>query len=502
MNPTPFSLEHKFTPDTASEDKIDLELRGWRIFDLNNDHDSLLNFKRSMASPAAGQEDLAWPNGDQPPFYGKFFRRPESIGGNRNKLLIRKQCISDTIHGRYHQPPLCGGYGLLFREKSADPITKKCAHRLKLVLALNLQRFIRHQPSNDTCNPFPKKPRLQRRTGDRSFSGEECAFDNEDNWIPTSETWSKFSTGNRLGDYIQQIVKEVDSDLKRACEMQTALGNAATESWDEVCFSVEEAKFSIKQVETLWEFPSSSPMLDVFEIGKMLLHLKKQGGEAKLHSFGNKEAKRILNSPCFVIPVAEGVKLRLYAKTNKRIRFELIQSNLLRKRGELVKEAGLNPEPLSQGWEAIPPVVLAIRKRASEYMNQIMEELRKGREQQTVPYSPLHLLAEISASITPGLSLQSRFERMQTLMVWICFQRGYRGSIKNGPYKDSLKRLVERGVLVFDRKRQYYTLNLCYVSAVDALTKVTGEPLLQLFGTGWGGYSISSDGKRVVRLRE
>lgn len=446
-------------------------------------------------------EDLAWPQGSQHAPFGWFFLCPELMGKNRNKLLIRKQCLSDKANHRRHEAPLCGGYGLLYRDKQPDLVTKKPEYRFKIRLSLNLQRFIRHQPLSDKCIPIPQVCRLRKRKGDRSSNGDETAFDHEDNWIPDTPEWKQFASKKFLGSYLDLIVQQVEEDFERACPDQTASDNSTPDDPHNVTFSRDEEIYSLSKVETIWEFPSDHSMLDVFEIGKMLLHLKRQSGTAKLHSFGAKEAQRILNTPCFLIPVAEGVHLRLYAKTNKRIRFELIQSNLMKQRSDLQKEAEVPTEIVEQSWDHIPHIVQALRVRAAKHMNQIMKELRKGRTPIEKSYSAVHLLAEIVASVPSCLSSKERFSRLQTLMVWVCFQRGYRGSIKKSPYAAALRQLENRGVLQFERTRQYYILSEAYVNAADSLTKATGEPLLQIFGMHWGGYTIGEDGKSVVRLR-
>ncbi|WP_156345820.1 hypothetical protein [Verrucomicrobium spinosum] len=106
------------------------------------------------------------------------------------------------------------------------------------------------------------------------------------------------------------------------------------------------------------------------------MHLSKVEGTAAMHEMEVKEAGRVLNSPCFSIPIAENVRLKLYAKTNKRIRFEIVHSELWNQRAALLKEAGLKPETGGRSWNEVPHLLKALRQRAAKHMNNVMEHLR------------------------------------------------------------------------------------------------------------------------------
>lgn len=454
---------------------------------------------------------MAWPNGSTPAAYGWFFLRPTMKGKDRNKLLIRRQSVKHPKDHRRHEAPLCGGHCLFYRDKKPHPATGKSVYRARLILALNWQRYMRHQPRND--DPiYPSPFRLQRRREDRSFFGEEFAFDGEDNWLPETESWRTFAAKQAISRYIKQIVSTVEFDFRRACENK----NAGEDLFVEFKRNVEHC--SLSTVETFWEFPSDNPIADVFQIGAKLMHLKCAGATAKIASFTFKEASRVLNSPCFVIPIAQGVKLKLYAKTNRRIRFEIVQSLLRKESSTLLQEADALSDPWDTTaaelhslftaqnvipWKMLPEVLKALRRRAAIHMEQVMSEVNKGRDCPVKACSVVQLLTEIAIAVPAGFkSKANRVSEIRNLLFMLCYQRGYRGNRKKGPFSAALEALNAAGVLEYDRSRQFYTLADSYIAAADALTAATGEPLLSIFDMNPELFKVGKDGKRPTRLRE
>lgn len=511
MNSSPFSLETVFRPEDAGEDKIDLELGGWEVHGLGLHPENAHAFKRSASSPPKGSEDMAWPNGSNSALYGWFFRRPEMKGKDRDKLLIRKQSLKHPKDHRRHEAPLCGGYCLFYRDKKPHPVTKKTVHRAKLVLALNWQRFIRHQPEDKNL-PLRSLPRLQRRREDRTFHGEEFAMDGEDNWLPETQSWRNFAASQRIADYIKKIVSRMELDFARACKVE----NAAQDAF--VTFKRSTERCSLSAVETFWEFPSDNPIADVLQIGAKMMHLKCAGASAKIASFPFKEANRVLNSPCFVIPIAQGVKLKLYAKTNRRIRFEIVQYGLRQQTPRLLQEAVDLTDPWKTTdaefhsflstqndflWYKLPGVINGLRRRAAIHMEQVMSELNKGRNSPVKACSVVQLLAEIAVAVPAGFkSKAARLAEIQNLLFMLCYQRGFRGNRKQGPLSATLEALNAAGVLEFDRSRQFYVLADAYIVAADALIMATGEPLFAIFGSDVEKFKVLRGGKRPTRLRE
>lgn len=498
LNNAPFSLKTTFLAEDASEDKIDLEISDWAIFGLNPNDDFVHVFKTRMGSPPTGQEGSAWSEKGQPTVYGSFFCVPQIKGKNGGRLLIRKQALIDPKTKKRKEPPLCGGHCYIAQSPTPYPITKQSFHRMKMQLSLNLQRFIRHQPQKDD----PHKPwsySIRKRNGNRSWHADEFAFDGEDNWLPASEPWQRFTTRDHLSKYLELVTEQIAEEARRALVFER-LGEVPDE-WGESAsyLDTELQSWNISKVETLWEFPSDNPLGEVWEIGAMLAPLPKVKFTVKVKGFDVLKVERVLNSPCFEIPIAEGVKLKLYAKTNRRIRFEIVQENLRRCRAAILVEAGLRPkEPIRTEHEVIL-ILKAIRARAVKHMNDLMDRLRKSRPKPTLSFPVFKLLAEVANAVPPNFNKQERLNQIQSILISICYHRGYRGKCK-GDYAKAYTALTQRGVLAYDSSQHYYKLTEQYVTAATHLVQSNGDPLLHMFGGD--NYEMHPNGKNVVHLRE
>ena len=493
LHHSPFTFETKFSASDAREDKVDLELSGWEVVGLENEGIEHV-FKDYMSSPPAGSEYLAWKAGKEAALYGWFFLRPhlDSKSKDRNKLLIRKQVLIHPQDRRRHEAPLCAGHCLFYRDRKSRlmPI-----HLAKLRLSLNVQRFTRHQYQSD--DPTKLQDRLQRCRKKRSAYGDEFALDGEDNWLPQGSAWASAHKSEHLAGCVHLIARELERDLERACTSSTGLEQIGDE-WASIGWERENESYRLQKVETLWEFPSENPIGDVLQIGAKLMHFNRDGAIAR-------EFSRVRNSPCFVVPIGEDVELKLYAKTNRRIRFEVVQSNLGRRRGELLAEAGIlanKDEEWKRPFAEIPKVMKAIRARAAAHINQVMDEIRGVKIAPVKACSVVKLLSEVSAAVFASPFMSRRHSDLQTLLFCLCYQRGYRGQIKKGPLSIALSTLEKRGVLTFDRPRQFYKLAKDYEGAADALFAATGDPILAVFGMDSSQYKQVKPGTRPVFLRE
>jgi hypothetical protein len=493
LHHSPFTFDTKFSADDAREDKVDLELSGWAVVGLGTDEGSEHVFKDYMSSPPAGSEDLAWKAGEEAARYGWLFLRPHLEGKDRNKLLIRKQVLIHPQDRRRHEAPLSAGHCLFYRDRKSRLVTR---HLAKLRLSLNVQRFTRHQYQSDTPSKL-KSFRLQRRRENRSMHGDEFALDGADNWLPQGAAWKMAHKSEHLAGYVLLIAREVERDLSRACKYSTDLEQSGDE-WTSIGWERENESYRFEKVETLWEFPSENPIGDVLQIGAKLMHFNREGAIAR-------EFSRVRNSPCFVVPIGEGVQLKLYAKTNQRIRFEVVQSDLGRRRGELLAEAGIvvrKGEEWKRPFSEIPKVMKAIRARAAAHMNQVMDEIRGVKIPPVKACSVVKLLSEVTAAVFSSPFMSRRHSDLQTLLFCLCYQRGYRGQIKKGPLSIALSTLERRGVLTFDRARQFYKLAKDYEGAADTLFAATGDPILAVFGMDSSQYQQRKPGTRPVFLRE
>ena len=462
-----------------------------------------------MGGPPKDCGDFAWPSDGLPAQNGKFLCR---VGGRAktSEIKIREEAITDPKLNRRHEAPLCGGHCVFYKAPKPDVETGKPLFLASLNLALNLQRFVRHQPQSDD-QPKLGPYRLQRRRETRRFHRDEQALDGSDNWLPNSPEWLKISGKNLLPDYLSIITKEFEKDVRRACEYANAgeLDPVAS-------FRRPTPTCALSRVETFWEFPSDDPIGAILNIGAKVMHLVQGNPSTKAYPLQVKESGRVQNAPSFTIPLAQGVSLRLYAKTNKRIRFEIVQFGLRKELKDLREEALRLTDPWEEAekgghWaqnmhcspSELPTILQALRNRAARHINKVMEELRKGRTRPVVARSVVDLLAHVAFAVRAGLKSRStQRNEMKALLYMLCYQRGFRGTRKEGPMAEALQALEAAGVLKFDRSRLFYALMPPYTKAADALVSATGEPLLSIFGLTWTECKATKAAPPRTRLRE
>ena len=200
---------------------------------------------------------------------------------------------------------------------------------------------------------------------------------------------------------------------------------------------------------------------------------------------------------CYHITLAENVTLRLYAKTNRRIRFEVVHSDLTGKWTELVAKADLkdgekrvkikgphnysnDPRPVNDLMKAMK----TLRKEAAAHLNRLLEQMRAGKSEGPLCRPVVDLLAEISASMPQGLAVDERARLSRVLMYLLCYSRGFRGKLARGELAAPLKALNERGVISWDKHRRFFVLAPEFALAADALENATGNPMPILGDSG------------------
>ena len=265
--------------------------------------------------------------------------------------------------------------------------------------------------------------------------------------------------------------------------------------------------YSIRSVETAWEFASDSSVEDVLYIGETMFRHCADDVEARLYR-GRKldargEAARKQNSLRVLIPLARNVKLRVYAKTNKRIRFEVIQEDLEDVWGELRKEAGLPPMPRNRRGEMqerphaeLMSLFGAIRKRAAQHLNDFLRRVAISEGGGVRPKSGLELLAEIGSAVAPIDDEAKRARLTRRLMSIVAQQGGYRGKVNKGNLGAAITRLNKRGVFEYLKGKHLYAVAPAYGPAAASFRALSAETLTALFG------EAVSDSRWDIRHRE
>ncbi len=472
-----FTSDTEFRPDDAFEDKIDLSLGRWQFA---ADYEDFLAFKDALAVPRMDTRDSArLAHGT----HGRWFNRP-SGGTNRNRLHFRDSIMQ--LSGHTYLPPLWGGY-LNFSGRSDERFAE-------LRLSLNAARFMRHQPEGEfpSTADFQGAARMERRPDERSRYGGEFAFDGEDNWIPSSYLWRRFTTGpvetRHLNAYLVGIRRIMESEARRARQAVRII-RFSTLNWQR-----ERERVHLRKVETAWECSSIDPRAEALHLGHALMHLRTGESGARFYRIG--DVDRAVDSTRIAFPLASGVDFRLYAKTNKRIRFEVIHNDL---NNDNLRRAAIGGT--AQDWTNFTPMLREVRERAAEHLNRLIADFRRETPVfQPPPITALHLIAEVFGSLPPDLEPEARVSLARTISGLLVHQRGYRGKTDGGAEGRTVRELRRRGVLVYERRAGalFYRLHPDYIPAANALRALPDDPSLAFFGSGpYPPYYKTPDGQWI-----
>lgn len=490
----PFTPKEKFPPNEALEDRLELFLGRWNVY--SDDAAGFSAFKNRLQGPADGEEETAFGKGRT---QSQLFIRSESTGKHRNNLKFRHRTLYEPDGTKRVLPALFDGW-LSFGRTESDPEGYEFKS-LCCMLNVNLQRFIRHQPRDDQeCNAVRRlrshKERVRERTDDRSEFNEEFSFDGNDNWIPNTPEWQAFARSHNhlhLENLFLSVMDSVESDMGRALR--------DTPSASRMTLDDRSEYHALRVIETGWEFASDNPIEDVVFYGERfmsfakevahtrLYQMPKSATREKLRLIGKRQRRR--NSPCYEIPLKGGGALRLYAKTNKRIRMEVSFKVEKDFRAKMLHSVNMKPHPSDKGKvnyrpdEELYKTLTGARQHASKLLNSFLERYRKCYGTVTRPFSAFEFMSAVATAIPSTLSEEKRRATLSMLVPPLIFHQGWFSAIPSA-MKTTFIHLKKAGVLHYDNELKVHTIGSKYRAAVHALRKLSGMSSLAVMGTRRG----------------
>jgi hypothetical protein len=344
---------------------------------------------------------------------------------------------------RVSRPLFGGDYSFHFEGAS---VNWQSVHT-KLRLNLNLTRFLRHQNSSEYS-----PPRRNFTTTTASFfeaaiepETDEFALDNQDNWIPDLPPFENLSQprfGNRIiKDCIEGVLREIDLETTQAA-------SAVPWHWEHFpAFSFQQdssdRRFNVRYVETYFEFavPSTTPHL-VSSLERLLQSYNELGLTGRDWRFAGQQPWDG-NSRAVIVKIRTGVLLRVYSKTNKRVRFEVIH--------DLTKASfpsAVETRHTSPTLDGVYNILYRVRIDAAEILNSVFQHMR---DQASLPGTPKNSV---------GFLLDVIHELGNTedanLIVWLFIEKG---SVTSTARLRPLLRILRRAEIVDvqrrNRRREY-----------------------------------------------
>lgn len=443
-----FNFSLRVTPETGREDKIELSLGKWAV---HGDTETLDTIREFMAAPPESlRADLS--AGDLCG-YGWIFNRPQNPNLRRASLKIRTHDLKNDAAESLARAPLFSGLWM-FRYNDSGADTSRTIPT-ELHLSINPLRYVQHNPGP---RPLPSAnaadwpaPRLQAAEGQPDGRGE-FALDGKDNWLPDTAYHAAWANPARWRHHFRSYVCGIGNAFRAELDRVTA------EHGGHVTFHED---FRLKKVETAWEFAAVEPIELVRNLAPHLRDFR--GLEMETTHYRAPIESRIVNSPSINIRLGANVSLRLYAKTNRRIRFEIIHEDINHR--ELLGEPQTNstsqqPRP----WMRIFDCLSALRTRAANELNAVLEFLAQRTNLVPSQISGFHLLIAVASAVqSPGLA----HTIISLLLGGVINPRNAGAELLA-----ACQSLASAGILAYDGTRRVYDVSTPYAYALAMLRTV------------------------------
>ena len=434
----PFSFEEAVSPEGAKHDKIEIGIEGGWIQGDAEDAWAFLNY---LGSPPRHERNTP---GIAP--YGLFFSRLRSDDPPFRSQTIRGS--SFRAGGQRYSRPLFGGW--LEVEHWQEE-----AWRIYVRLSLNPTRFVRHQLMPSRLILFqspPEFPHFEPNLFQREIGGEhggEFALVECDNWIPNSRTWQQFTSEafwpHHLRACLTILPNALLGELRRAVDV-TAPATHLEGQWT----------FNLRSVETYWEFLSPDPLGTVLRLHPMLQAFSARAVTVSDYPCTVELEPSQENSRCLRLETRTGETLKIYAKTNRRIRFE-VSHQLCGERGFRVPRGG-HTFPAIEG---ISPLLSHLAGIAAERVNAVLRHFRLHASAPDEQHTVLKFIADVQAACRDP---EKAFQLLQILTSNGSIVVGH-GIPLGTVFRDELRRLVRREILVTSNQR--YSVAPSYRQALN-----------------------------------
>ena len=372
-----FSYAQTVTPESAKHDKVEIKIEDGAFL---GDAEQAEEFLRSLGTPPMDQRDSA----DLGRF-GQLFSGQQGHDSQFYNQPIRS--VAFSAGGRRFSPPLVGGHLEIFPSQTHENVW-----HLKILASLNPTRFLRHQRLPYLLRPFSLNlpPSLElnlyERTVGSSYDEEFplCTNDQHkgDNWLPNSPSWqyyaSKRSWPTQLRSCLTVCSNALLSDVIRAADTIPA------------AHLVGPWTYNVRQVETYWEFASLTPLGMVRALEPMLRIFSRRLVERTPYRC-KVTHEEIGNSLCLKVETRTGEILKIYAKTNNRIRFEIVH----KLNGGFRAPGGRHT---FQTINSVFPLLDSLSGIAAQRVNQVLRHFKQNAASPTHHFTTFALVGEIQAA--------------------------------------------------------------------------------------------------------
>jgi len=280
------------------------------------------------------------------------------------------------------------------------------------------------------------------------------ALDGKDNWLSDSQRMAAFTNATRwpvhLRNYLNGVPRLFDDTLRRVSSTYDLPIHCAP-------------TFNLHSAETYWEFLSENPTAVVESLKPLVQSFTSRASSAtpfELPPHSGLDG----NSLSIRAEIRKGLWVRIYAKTNRRIRFEICHTLG-------VGGFSLRGGHVGDHWEEIPVLLERLAENAAIEVNRLFSHFSEQSEAPVSHITAYHLLLKIASSS----------EAMDVaLTICSALVHTSRISARGNPERlqTALTKLKQEGVLVLNVQRKTYTVAAPYRHALDMLTQHGNYSLL------------------------
>ncbi|MFT6535230.1 MAG: hypothetical protein ACJAQU_000118 [Loktanella salsilacus] len=318
--------------------------------------------------------------------------------------------------------------------------------RVTFATQLNLTRFIQAQ-------------RLKRRSPlnrPNLAAGYVLAINPEESWY-TDEVPLIPATNVIIGPrekYAFALKKSQSAHLSRYLNLvKGMLNRVVSQSLVGEDATYERfAAYSLKEIEFYWEFDSTNPIDYVESIRPNIIATNENVGES-LYEIQQTQYDLRGQSPCLTVRLTRDIKLKIYAKTNRRVRFEVTL-----KQDAINRAAGRRTTTSSK---ALIDMVPQLAEEAASRVNTLLQSI-------AAPPAPPSTFTSVQLIHAITRACNTPYESETIIAALTTF--GRIALQNNDPMKDIIHTLKDRGIL----------RNLKSRSKVYVATDVFKEPLERL----------------------
>ncbi|MBA3447086.1 MAG: hypothetical protein H0T56_05705 [Pseudaminobacter sp.] len=329
-------------------------------------------------------------------------------------------------------------------------------------LRINPTRYVHHQPITRYGVSEPEDmdlgSRRMRRSTSRFVSGSESLLVLDDNLVIGSQRRLHMSSPRLWPRHLERYCSGVVDTLVEVVE---ATADAC------FCASAFRPFARVDSIETYWEFFQPNP---VTFIGNLEQPLWAIAGESdrRGYSFRVRSTGVLANSPRLSIDIAKGVDLKIYAKTDERMRFEI--RHVLKHRPSVVQ-----PGRSFTDLDLLPTAVTSVAVDAAAKLNEVFAQLALLASPVAGGRTILELVREVNAA--------SAHQSEATAILDILVTTGRIGLITNDPKRDAVRRLARKGVLMHlsrSGRVELYHVGAEFRGPLQRLRAANSHPLLPM----------------------